>query len=405
GWSFQAGAQGRRKEVPTASYETTFQDPRLATRDGRAFAVARYDHPFADLSRVNVSLAFDRQRYTGTYPYDGVVQRDLQSGDWWTVDAQYVRPIGSRHKLVLGGEFRLNLRQDQQLFDEDPFFSYLDDRRDSKVWALFVQDEFRITPRLLLNTGLRHDSYETFGGTTNPRAALIYTLDRATTLKGLYGRAFRAPNLYELYSQDGGLTQKPSPTLRPETIESYELVAERQLARSLRSSISVYHFDAERLISLYTDPADSLLVFGNLNRVRSTGVELEAEASLGPVSARASYALQHVRDVAEDATPVNSPAHVGRIGVSLPLLQDRARVSGEARFLSERATVAGGRVPGYGIVNLTVIGQPMGDGLELSGSIYNLLDRNYADPGGAELLQESVAQDGRVVRLGARYQF
>ncbi|MGH7525966.1 MAG: TonB-dependent receptor plug domain-containing protein, partial [Gemmatimonadales bacterium] len=80
GWSFQAGAQGRRKEVPTASYETTFQDPRLATRDGRAFAVARYDHPFADLSRVNVSLAFDRQRYTGTYPYDGVVQRDLQSG-------------------------------------------------------------------------------------------------------------------------------------------------------------------------------------------------------------------------------------------------------------------------------------------------------------------------------------
>ena len=122
------------------------------------------------------------------------------------------------------------------MYDEEPFQSYLDDRRTSQVWAVYIQDEFRITRSLLLNAGLRHDSYETFGGTTNPRAALIYSLDDATTFKGLYGRAFRAPNLYELYAQDGGLTQKPSRRLRPETIESFELVAERRLARNFRST-------------------------------------------------------------------------------------------------------------------------------------------------------------------------
>ena len=41
GWSFEAGVQGRKKEVPTASFETTFDDPRLTTRDGHAFAVAK----------------------------------------------------------------------------------------------------------------------------------------------------------------------------------------------------------------------------------------------------------------------------------------------------------------------------------------------------------------------------
>ena len=405
GWSFEAGVQGRKKEVPTASFETTFDDPRLTTRDGHAFAVAKYDHPFADLSRVNVSLAYDRHRYTGTYPYDGVVQRDLQSGDWWTLEGQYVRPIGRRHKLVLGGEYRLNTRQDQQLYDEDPFLSYLDDRRESQVWALFIQDEFRITRSLLLNAGLRHDSYETFGGTTNPRAALIWTVDQATTLKALYGRAFRAPNLYELYSQDGGLTQKPSPGLRPETIASYELVAERQISRALRGSLSVYHFEAERLIRLTTDPADNLLVFGNLSQVRSTGVEAEAEATVGPVLARASYALQHVRDVVIDGAPVNSPTHVGRIGASLPVLRDRARVSTEVRFLSARRTVADDVVPAYGIVNVTLLGQPFRNGFEVSGSVYNLLGHSYADPGGEELVQDRVVQDGRVFRVGARYQF
>jgi iron complex outermembrane receptor protein len=404
GWSFEAGIQGRTKEVPTASFETTFDDPRLTTRDGHAFAVAKYDHPFADLSRVNLSVAFDRHRYRGTYPYDGVLQRDLQSGDWWTLESQYVRPIGRRHKVVLGGELRLNTRQDQELYDEDPYVSYLDDRRQSHVWALFLQDEFRITHSLLLNAGLRHDSYETFGGTTNPRAALIWTVDQATTLKALYGRAFRAPNLYELYSQDGGLTQKPNPALRPETISSYELVAERQVSRAVRAGVSVYHFDAEHLIRLTTDTTDGLLIFGNLNRVRSAGIEGEVEATLGPMIARASYALQHVRDAA-DGTPVNSPTHVGRVGASLPILRDRARVSTEARFLSARRTVAGDEVPAYGIVNLTLLGQPVRSGPELSASIYNLFDHAYADPGGEELVQDRVVQDGRVVRVGARYQF
>ncbi len=404
-WSLEAGVQGRRKEVPTASFGTTFDDPRLMTRDGHGFAVARYDHPFADLSRINVTVAYDRHRYRGTYPYDGVLQRDFQSGDWTTVEAQYVRPIGQRHKVVVGAEYRYNIRQDQALYDEDPFQSYLDDQRSSHVWAAFIQDEFRITRTLLLNAGLRHDDYETFGGTTNPRAALIYSLDDATTLKGLYGRAFRAPNLYELYAQDGGISQKPSERLRPETIESYEFVAERVLTRGLRSTVSLYHFTAARLISIYADSTDGLLVFGNLGRVRSTGVEVETEASVGTVSARASYAFQRVRDADADEAPVNSPVHVGRLGVSVGLLRERARVSTEFRFLGERRTVTGGEVPAYGLVNLTLLARPIPSGPDVSASVYNLFDHRYGDPGGEELAQDIVMQDQRVVRVGLRYQF
>ncbi len=405
GWSFEAGVQGRRKEVPTASFGTTFDDPRLTTRDGHGFAVARYDHPFGDLSRLNVSVAYDRHRYRGTYPYDGVLQRDFQSGDWTTVEAQYVRPVGQHHKVVVGGEYRYNLRQDQELYDEEPFQSYLDDKRTSQVWAVFIQDEFRITRSLLLNAGLRHDSYETFGGTTNPRAALIYSLDDATTFKGLYGRAFRAPNLYELYAQDGGISQKPSRSLRPETIESFELVGERRLARGLKSTVSLYRFTAAGLISLYSDSTDGLLVFGNLGRVRSSGVELETQASVGALLARASYAFQHVRDVDAGAAPVNSPAHVGRLGVSVGLLRDRARVSSEFRFLGERRTVTGGEVPAYGLVNVTLLARPFESGLQMSASVYNLFNHRYGDPGGEELVQDVVVQDQRVVRLGMRYQF
>lgn len=62
-------------------------------------------------------------------------------------------------------------------------------------------------------------------------------------------------------------------------------------------------------------------------------------------------------------------------------------------------------VPAYGIVNVTLLGQPFRNGFEVSGSVYNLLGHSYADPGGEELVQDRVVQDGRVFRVGARYQF
>jgi iron complex outermembrane receptor protein len=260
-------------------------------------------------------------------------------------------------------------------------------------------------PRLLLNAGVRYDHYQTFGGTTNPRAALIYSPDEATTFKALYGRAFRAPTFYELYYQDNGQTQKTSPALSPERISSYEIVAERRLAPMARATVSAYHFDASGLIRLVTDSSDGLLVFTNLNRVRADGIEFGAEATFTGIDTKISYALQRVRDRATNQRPVNSPTHLARIGASIPLVGERLQFSSEARFMSARHTLSGGDVSGFGIMNLSVVARPFQNGLELSGGVSNLFNRRFGDPAGEELTQQQVIQDGRVVRVTARYQF
>jgi iron complex outermembrane receptor protein len=404
-WSLEGGAQGRRKNIPTASFGTTFDDPRENTWDGHGFVFARYEHTFAQLSRLSVKVGYDRFRYSGAYPYPDALSRDYIEGDWASVEAQYMQPIGSRNKLIVGGEFRANVRQDQGVYNENPYAVFLDDRRESQVGAGFVQDEFRITRALLLNAGLRYDHYETFGGTVNPRAALIYSVDRSTTLKALYGRAFRAPTFYELFYADDGQTQEASPGLRPETISSFELAADRQWSSKVRTSLSLYHFDASDLIRLTTDSTTGLLVFENLNRVTANGIELEAETNLGPVEARASYALSGVRDPDADVRPINAPTHLARVGASLPVLRDRLRLSAEARYMSSRLALAGPDAPGFAVVNLTLLGRPIRNGPQLTGSVYNIFNNRYSDPGGEELEQHLVVQDGRVIRVGARYQF
>ncbi len=57
----------------------------------------------------------------------------------------------------------------------------------------------------------------------NPRAALIWNPLERTTVKFIYGEAYRIPNAYELYYSDGNVTQA-NPGLDPETIRTYELV-------------------------------------------------------------------------------------------------------------------------------------------------------------------------------------
>ena len=64
--------------------------------------------------------------------------------------------------------------------------------------------------------------------------ALIYNPLPATTLKLLYGQAYRAPNAYELYYQDGGRTIEAPEHLDPETIQTWEFVAEQEIAKKLR---------------------------------------------------------------------------------------------------------------------------------------------------------------------------
>jgi len=153
---------------------------------------------------------------------------------------------------------------------------YLDDRRASQNWALYGQDEITLHPKLLLNLGVRHDRYESFGGTTNPRVALIYYPQRSTTLKVLYGDAFRAPNAYELYWKQPDVA-KANPRLQPETNQTGEVVVEHYLDSRFRVAATSFYYHINDLITQQTDPADGLLVYNNIDEVNARGLELEAE--------------------------------------------------------------------------------------------------------------------------------
>ena len=392
----------RRKELPTASYETIFGDPRARTRDGGGMLSASYEHAFADFSRVWATATYEAGFYDGDYPYeeDGLISDYLRSR-WITLEGQYQRFVGGRHRISVGGEVRRNLRLEQGVVDTFAF------RESSSVAAGFLQGELHFTDRLALHVGGRYDHYDSFGGTFNPRLALVVEPATGTYVKGMYGRAFRAPSAYELYYEDGGVTQKPALDLEPERLETFELALERRVRPGLRATLSVYHTKAETLIGLVTDPADELLVYANGETARSTGVELGLEGEVDSrLFVRTSYAFQHALEGPEGNRPANSPRHLAHLATSLSLVDGRVAPGLELRHVGTRATLAGAEAGSYTLASLTLRIRPEADSrLELFGRVDNLFDTTYADPGGEEHQQDVLARDGRTAWLSVRYRF
>ncbi len=409
-FTLQGAYNDREKNIPTAAWDTFFNDNRTMTRDGLAYVLLKYDRYFGRGWNVQAKASYNEYWYKGDYVYDWnedpldpdlVVNQDDSSGKWLGGELTFRKKAWEKHKMAFGGEVRSNFELYQKNFDPvDPPIVYLDDDRDSDFWALYIQDEYEIFRGLILNAGFRYDYYSTFGGTINPRIALIATPREGSTVKLLYGRAFRAPSAYELYYHDGGNTQKANPDLDPETIDTYELVYEQSLRKNLRGTATGYYYKTEDLINSGIDPADDLLVFRNLDSVKAYGATMEIEGKWeNGFEGRASYTYQKTEDEITGQELENSPRHMAKFHLIAPIIREKLFAGAEVLYTGSRITVQRNKASGFWLANLTLSTPRLWDRVALSASLYNLFDEKYGDPGSTEHLQDTIEQDGRTFRV------
>jgi outer membrane receptor for ferrienterochelin and colicins len=411
-FTLQSAYIDRKKGVPTASFETVFNDSRFFTVDEHFYIDLKYEHNFAHDLSVMARLNYNYYDYHGDYPYDYadtgappyiVLNKDYSRGEWLGGELQISKKLFEKHKFIIGGEYRDNFKQEQKNSDEIQV--YLNDKRDSNIWALYIQDEYKILNNLILNAGVRYDNYETFGSTTNPRLAFIYNPFEKTTFKLLYGTAFRAPNAYELYYNDGDISSKSNSDLKSETIKTYELVYEQVIGNNLRGTASAFYYKIDDLITLTTDPSDNLLVFENIDNVETKGVEFELEGKWEGLKGRISYTFQETKDKKTGEILTNSPRHLARLNLIAPIIKEKLFVGMEEQYTSKKKTLAGDFTDDYFITNLTLFSQNLLKNLEASATVYNLFDKKYGDPGSEEHLQDIIEQDGRSFRFKLTYKF
>jgi iron complex outermembrane receptor protein len=309
------------------------------------------------------------------------------------------RDLFEGNRLTLGSEVRDNLRQDQgNLLNPPNVFTA--ERNTSLITAFYAQDEFAITRRFTLDAGVRYDHYSTFGGTTNPRLALIYRPAEETTFKLLYGRAFSAPDVYEI-SPDFGIFYDNNFKLQPEHIQSLEARVEQGLGQHFQLSSGVYHNQIHNLISLVSIHADQTFQYQNDGSAQATGMDVEVSGHApNGLQGKASFDYVHAyNEMAGQPTLDNSPGPMAKLNVIVPLIDQWLFAGVEGQFLGRRLTLLQKSLGSYQVLNLTLLGHTVGKHLDVVASVFNVLDKKYFDPGRPEDPEDAIQQDGRSVRI------
>jgi iron complex outermembrane receptor protein len=323
---------------------------------------------------------------------------------------QLSKRLWDEHVIIAGAEYRDDFRQDQRVFDQSTTYTDVDANRQSH--GVYLQTDIAVRTNLHFNGGVRYDQYGDFDPSFSPRLALIFDPIGQTTLKFLYGTAFRTPNFLEM-------SDPRFQDIESEKITSYELVYEQGFGEQLRSSMTGFFNEMEDLIIFQSGR------FANIN-AESVGTELaleyrplgESGASAptwaGGICARTSYTYQHTRNLSASTDFADSPEHLFKLNLSVPVFKDKIFAGLEFQYTSSRHTVfttaTGETLPGvdtdgFGVLNFTLFSQNLIKNLEFSASIYNLLDESYADPATRFHLQDQLPRDGRSFRLKLTYRF
>jgi iron complex outermembrane receptor protein len=399
----------REKDIPTAQFATIFNDPRFWVSDERSFLELKYTHEFADDWNCLGRLYLDNYRYQGEYPYEqatapySYLNVDDINATWWGGEFNVSRTFFERHKLILGTEFNLGLEVQQHNFDRNPraVVANVDSHNDNV--GVYLQDEFQVLTNLVLNASLRYDEYETFGGQLNLRGGLIYSPFSTTTLKLVYGQGYRSPNAYERDYTDGVYLSNTK--LHPEEIKSYEFIWEQGLSSHLRMTGDLFYNQLQEVITQESDGGN--FIFRNADSTDMAGGEVELQGRWARGwRGHLSYTYAHVEDNATDERIPDSPTHLAKLGVVMPVWQETVFASMEVQAMSRRRGYDGkASSDGHAVVNTTLFSRELVKGLDVSVSIYNLFNTGFDDPVGGEFAQATIPQDGRSYRLKLTWRY
>lgn len=398
----------RSKGYASAPYGTLFGDPRTDVVDRQWLLSLSHEREWRTGVSVVARATLGRATYRGNWALEPgeTLNRDDADGRWWALELQATDTRFTDHTLVYGIEHHNQYRLFQRNADRTPGAPgpvYLDDRRTARHTGAYVQDEWR-SGDWRINAGLRIDHYSSFGTTANPRLGFIRDLTAHTTLKLLLGRAYRAPNVFEMQYHDGNVLMKANPSLRPERVRSAEAVLEHQAPGGWHLRASVFHNRIRDLIAQELDPADGLLVYRNRGRVRLNGLTLAVHRRWADgLRLALSSTWNDARMYPGSERLTHSPRHIAKADLTVPVGDWRATI--EARRIGARK-VSEGRVGAQGWVNLALVSRERAfGGASIALRLDNLLDRRLYDPASEEFEHDRLPREGRQIRLTAGWTF
>jgi vitamin B12 transporter len=298
-----------------------------------------------------------------SYAYDG----DRTKYDWRGVFA-----IAPDQFLLAGVE-----RQDESM-DTHPGTYRTGDT------GAYVELQSQWAKRVFLDSNIRYDDDDSFGGHTTWRVApAVLVPFTETKLKGSIGTGFKAPSLNDLYVSYPSFGFYANPDLKPEESTGYDVGFEQPLFHDrIRFGSTYFNNDLTNLIE-----CDYTTCY-NIGEANTHGFESFIAYAVTPTL---HLRADHTYTIATDETTGEELQRRPRNKFSLTTTWNAtsdltlsatviALSSWKENYIASNPA-PGYTSPGFATVNLAA-NYALTDNLTLFGRIDNLLDRKYEDPAG-----------------------
>ncbi|MEE4207579.1 MAG: TonB-dependent receptor, partial [Erythrobacter sp.] len=306
----------------------------------------------------------ERDNYAGPdaseplFASDGKSQRAVLRGEY--------RLIGGL-SLAFGGEHE---RTEYETSFADPAKVNITGAYGQLGWVL---------GRLAIHAGARVDDHELFGSEWSFGGDVSYGLGQDWRLKASVGEGFKAPTLFQLFSDFGNRE------LAPERSTSFDIGIERGLRGGpFHAALTLFRRDSENLIDFaFTGEAPGGTYF-NIGEARAQGIELELAARpVNALSVAAVYALVDTEDRTASALTLGNelarrPRHALTVYADWLTPLAGLILGGDLRLVGDSFDDAANARPleGYALLDLRA-SMPLGERLELFGRVENVFDAEY----------------------------
>jgi iron complex outermembrane receptor protein len=411
GYSYQRW--GKFGAVPVFAYANMGHRDMGRTYQNKLYLNGKYERDLSNVLDVKFSIHLDwmnKQVEAGAFPYDvfqnalGLIDSTVPpdvvefEGKVIQSELQMGYQLHENHSLIAGvaGESRIN----------DELVALLDDLNGNELYeatiestpfstedySAFIQLDGRMLEKFGYVAGIRG----TFLGMSEefyitPRAGVVYNHSSNTSLKALYGEAFRSPGPQEQYYNVPNIIYGHGvigETLDPEKIRTTELALDQKLGR-FKFRVNGFYTNVIEIIgrrqplSNESNLVGSALIYDNLGDQTISGVEAEIHGY--PTKTLEFFVNCSYKQGVNDETDedIDYLENLTGSGALTWKPTQGFGVTPSFEYVGERkGTLSNGKenkVDAFALINLSVRYQ-LSEELQVSTSVRNMFDVEYKYP-------------------------
>ena len=423
----------REQHIPGGVNSANFNDLRQEYVDTRWLGEIRYEPKINDQFELFTRFHANRYTFHGEYPYTALPETpnvEDYYGTWGGLEARLAYSPIKAIRITVGGEAQYHPQAEMYgnvgseavpngmggvaFPSRGPYMSSSTPFGFGAGYLLFESSPVHW---LRISAGARVDDYPaSFGAIPIPRAAIIFKPWTGGVIKLMFGRAFRAPSIYEEFYTDGGQTTRPGneddkirhTTLKPESVYTGEIEISQRFKEDWVALVAAHSSYVDNLI---TTIGGLPSVLGGNTAIAYSNSLFPALAIGGDVEIRrewrqgwmvsAYYSYEHAAFIDPSGVPgfpsnpelVNAPEHLAALKGVVPVLPDlislAARITLEAprRITfpppgspSDVVSNSNATTPTAVIGDLTLSGNVKRFGVGYVLGVYNVGDAHYAYP-------------------------